>query len=154
MKEQYMKQAEKELHLPHKIKKDIIRDLNEIFASALENGETEQQVIDRLGTPKEFAASTAEQLEIDFAASEKCTRIISSVLALAVASVAFAIYAIVRAGSVPQGAIGQADAMTNLKIGGTFGMDISAVLLVIGIGAAVAAVNQIIRSIGKNRRYL
>ena len=62
MKEQYIKQVEKELSLPHKAKKEVVRDLNEVFASALEHGETEQQVIQRLGTPKEFADSTAEQL--------------------------------------------------------------------------------------------
>ena len=39
-----------------------MRDLNEVFASALEHGETEQQVIERLGTTKEFAENTAEQL--------------------------------------------------------------------------------------------
>ena len=49
MKEQYIKQVEKELFLPHKVKKEIMRDLNEVFSSALEHGETEQQVIQRLG---------------------------------------------------------------------------------------------------------
>ena len=47
MKEQYIKQVEKELHLSRKAKADIVRDLNEIFASAAEHGETEQQVITR-----------------------------------------------------------------------------------------------------------
>ena len=47
MKEQYIKQVEKELSLPHKAKKEVVRDLNEVFASALEHGETEQQVIQR-----------------------------------------------------------------------------------------------------------
>ena len=35
MKEQYIKQVEKELSLPHKAKKEVVRDLNEVFASAL-----------------------------------------------------------------------------------------------------------------------
>ena len=39
MREKYIKQVEKELHIPRKAKKEVIRDLNEIFASALENGE-------------------------------------------------------------------------------------------------------------------
>ena len=65
MKEQYIKQVEKELCLPRNEKKEVVRDLNEVFASALEHGETEQQVIERLGTPKEFAENTAEQLGID-----------------------------------------------------------------------------------------
>lgn len=73
MKEQYIKQVEKELSLPHKAKKEVVRDLNEVFASALEHGETEQQVIQRLGTPKEFADSTAEQFGIDNASSKKGT---------------------------------------------------------------------------------
>ena len=60
MKEQYIKQVEKELSLPRKMKKEVVRDLNEVFASAMEHGETEQQIIQRLGTPKEFADSTAE----------------------------------------------------------------------------------------------
>jgi len=67
MKEQYIKQVEKELSLPRKMKKEVVRDLNEVFASAMEHGETEQQVIQRLGTPKEFADSTAEQFGIDCA---------------------------------------------------------------------------------------
>ena len=45
MKEQYIRQVEKHLTLPRKAKQEVIRDLNEIFASALENGETEQQVM-------------------------------------------------------------------------------------------------------------
>ena len=51
MKEQYIKQVEKELSLPRKMKKEVVRDLNEVFASAMEHGETEQQIIQRLGTP-------------------------------------------------------------------------------------------------------
>ena len=33
------------------MKKEVVRDLNEVFASAMEHGETEQQIIQRLGTP-------------------------------------------------------------------------------------------------------
>ena len=62
MKEQYIKQVEKELSLPRKMKKEVVRDLNEVFASAMEHGETEQQIIQRLGTPKEFADRTADRL--------------------------------------------------------------------------------------------
>lgn len=73
MKEQYIKQVEKELYLPRKMKKEVVRDLNEVFASAMEHGETEQQIIQRLGTPKEFADSTAEQFGIDNTKSKKGT---------------------------------------------------------------------------------
>lgn len=39
----------------------------------MEHGETEQQIIQRLGTPKEFADSTAEQFGIDNTKSKKGT---------------------------------------------------------------------------------
>ena len=60
MKEQYIKQVEKALHVPCKAKREIVRDLNEIFASAAEHGETEQQVVQRLVAPREFADCAAE----------------------------------------------------------------------------------------------
>ena len=60
MKEQYIKQVEKELSLPHKAKKEVVRDLNEVFASALEHGETEQQVIQRLGTCLLYTSDAAD----------------------------------------------------------------------------------------------
>lgn len=91
MREKYIKQVEKELHIPRKAKKEVIRDLNEIFASALENGETEQQVIDRLGNPKEFAENTAEQLGIDLTSLHKHKVVISGIVALIVSVVAFLI---------------------------------------------------------------
>ena len=52
MKEQYIRQVEKELNLSRKAKTEVVRDLNEIFNSAVEHGETEQQVIERLGTDR------------------------------------------------------------------------------------------------------
>lgn len=45
MKEQYMKQVEKELNLSRKAKAEVVRDLNEIFASSAEHGETEQSML-------------------------------------------------------------------------------------------------------------
>ena len=83
---------------------EIITELNN-SASVLENGETEQQVIRRLGTPKEFADSTAEQFGIDNASSKKRKGIISTLVALIVAVAAFSVYAVTRLGKTPEGAI-------------------------------------------------
>ena len=152
MKERYIKQVEKELNLSRKAKKEVVRDLNEIFASALEHGETEQQVIERLGTPKEFADSTAEQFGVDNAAPQKRKGIVASVAALVVAVAAFVIYATTKFGKVPEGAIGQADAMTNIQVEGAFSFDASQLILTVGIIAAVFAVIQIIRTVRNNRR--
>lgn len=57
----YIKQVKKSLNISHKTKAEILRDLEEAFASAAEHEETEQQVMDRLGTPEEFAESIQEQ---------------------------------------------------------------------------------------------
>ena len=122
MKEQYIKQVEKELSLPRKMKKEVVRDLNEVFASAMEHGETEQQIIQRLGTPKEFADSTAEQFCIDNTKSKKRNGIISTLAALVIA------------------------------VEGAFAFDISQILLAIGFAATAIAVLLIIRTIHKNRR--
>lgn len=151
MKEQYMKQVKKELHLSRKEKMEVLRDLNEIFASAAEHGETEQQVIERLGTPKDFADSTAEQFGIDNSASQKRKGIIASVVALLIAAVSFVIYATAKSGRTPEGAIGQADAMTNIQVQG-LGFDILQIILGVGVIAVAFAVIQIIRAVRKNRK--
>ena len=142
MKEQYIKQVEKELSLPRKMKKEVVRDLNEVFASAME----------RLGTPKEFADSTAEQFGIDNTKSKKRNGIISTLAALVIAAAAFSVYAVTQSGKVPEGAIGQADATTNIQIEGAFAFDISQILLAIGFAATAIALLLIIRTIHKNRR--
>ncbi len=152
MKEQYIKQVKKELNLSRKAKKEVLRDLNEIFVSALEHGETEQQVIERLGTPKEFSDSTAEQFGIDNSAPRKRKGIISSVIALVVAAVAFVIYATAKSNKVPDGAIGQADAMTHIQVEGAFAFDVSQIILAVGIIAVVFAIIQIVRTTRNNRR--
>ena len=128
MKEQYLKKVKKELNLPRKAKREVLRDLNEIFASASEHGETEQQVIERLGTPKEFADSTAEQFGIDNTALKNRREIISSVAALIVAIAAFAIYAVAQVEKGPETAIGRADAAPTRQRAGTLGCDASQIL--------------------------
>lgn len=149
MKEQYIKQVEKELSLSRKTKKEVMRDLNEAFASALEHGETEQQIIQRLGTPEEFADGIAEQYGIDNTASKKRKGIISALIALIIAAAAFCAYAVVQSGKAPENAIGQANATTNIQIEGAF--DGSQIILAVGIAAAVIVVLLIIQTIRKTR---
>ena len=55
MKQQYIRRVKKTLNLPREQKAEVLRDLDEAFASALEHGETERQVIERLGTPEDIA---------------------------------------------------------------------------------------------------
>ena len=58
MKKQYIRQVRKDLHIPHSAKTEVVRDLQEIFASAAEHGESEQQVAERLGTPVSYTHLT------------------------------------------------------------------------------------------------
>ena len=60
-KEQYIRQVKKALTGPRAKKEEILRDLQEAFDSALEHGETEQDVIERLGPPAEFAGDIEDQ---------------------------------------------------------------------------------------------
>lgn len=147
MKAQYIKQVSKELHLSRKVKREILRDLDEMFVSAGEHGEDEQQVIARLGTPKEFADSTAAQFGVDLTAQRRRRGLLSGLLALAVAAAAFLVYAGIELGQAPRGAIGQSNAMTNIQVVGSVTLDVSAIAAAVGVAAALTAVVLIVRSI-------
>lgn len=150
MKKQYIRQVRKDLHIPRSAKAEVERDLQEIFASAAEHGESEQQVAERLGTPREFADRTAEQFGFDPAARRRQNRLLQIAISLAVAA-AFALYAAAAAQRVPPGAIGQADAMANIRIEGA-GFDVTLLLLAAGILAAAFAILQLIRAARSGRR--
>lgn len=152
MKEQYIKRVKKALHLPRGAKSEVLRDLDEIFTSAAEHGEIEQRVIERLGTPKEFADNAAEQFGVDNSALQKQKKIISIAVSVGVAAVAIAIYAATKSVQIPDGAIGQADAMTNIQLVGEYGVNASQIILAAGIIAAAFATIQIIGIVRKNRR--
>ena len=147
MKKQYIRQVRKDLHIPRSAKTEVVRDLQEIFASAAEHGESEQQVAERLGTPREFADRTAEQFGFDPAARRRRNRLIQIAISLAVAAAAFALYAAAAAQRVPSGAIGQADAMTNLQVVGTFGPDVPHIALAAGVLAACIAAVLLLRTV-------
>lgn len=152
MKAQYMKQVKKELHIAARAKKEILRDLDEMFSSAMEHGENEQQVIERLGTPREFADNIAEQFGIDHTALRRRKKFISSVTALLVAVAAFLIYALAGSENAPKGAIGQADAMTNIQVQGGISFDFLQIVLLIGLIATVFLGVQIFQTVRNIRR--
>ena len=67
------------------------------------------------------------------------------------AAAAFALYAAAAAQRVPPGAIGQADAMTNIRVEGA-GFDVTLLLLAAGVLAAAFAILQLIRAARSGRR--
>lgn len=139
MKQQYIRQVKKALNLPRKQKAEVLRDLDEAFASALEHGETERQVIERLGTPDEFADSIHEQLGIACPDRRGRKRRICIALTALVSAIAFAIAFFMRAERPAQNIIGQADAMTNMQIVGS-GVDMFWLMIVLGCVALAAAI--------------
>ena len=59
-KEQYIRQGEKALTVPRAKKEEILRDLQEAFDSALEHGETDQDVIERARLPGRIRRGTSK----------------------------------------------------------------------------------------------
>lgn len=139
MKQQYIRRVKKALNLPREQKAEVLRDLDEAFASALEHGETERQVIERLGTPDEFADSIHEQLGIACPDRRGRKRRICIALTALVSAIAFAIAFFMRAESPAQNIIGQADAMTNMQIVGS-GVDMFWLMIALGCIALAAAI--------------
>lgn len=144
MKEKYIKKVKHNLVVSKKQKAEVVRDLQEAFASALEHGETEQQVIERLGIPSDFADSIHEQLGINCIERQRRKKKFQIGVALATALVAFAFGIFIKVSSVPNNVIGQADAMTNINISGT-AIDPFVLFIIMGVVALIAAVSLIVR---------
>ena len=115
-------------------------------------GETEQQVIQRLGTPKEFADSTAEQFGIDNTTLKKGTVSFLLLLRLLSRLLPFRYMLLHNQEKYQKEQSDRADATTNIQIEGAFAFDISQILLAIGFAATAIALLLIIRTIHKNRR--
>ena len=151
MKQQYIRRVKKALNLPREQKAEVLRDLDEAFASALEHGETERQVIERLGTPDEFAGCIHEQLGIACPDRRGLKRRICIALTALVSAIAFAIAFFMHAERPSQNIIGQADAMTNMQIVGS-GVDMFWLMIALGciaLAAAIGLVANHIKAAGK-----
>ena len=148
MRESYIRQVKKALMLSRKKKAEIMRDLQEAFVSASEHGETDQQVIDRLGTPEDFVASIHEQFGINSEEVEKRRNRSHIGIALIIALAAFAISAAIHFSKTPPNTIGQADAMTSIQISGT-GIDFAVLFLALGLIAVLIMVILVVKNIRK-----
>lgn len=148
MKQQYINKVKKELNVPLSRKKEIIRDIEEAFSSALEHGETEKQVIDRLGSPEEFAAS----VNSTGLSCHKKQGYIKTMISAVITILAFTAYGIAKLQQIPEGAIGQADAMTNIQISSAYSFDFTSVILVVSVIALIITIVNAVQTIIRNRR--
>lgn len=144
MKDEYIRQVEQRLPLAGRKKKEIVRDLREIFASAAEHGETERDVIDRLGTPRDFAARAAEELGGNALRRKNQRRLWSIAVSLVLAAAVFAAGICIQIGKVPAGAIGYADGLTHIQIERAFAVDMPQILLWAGAALTVFAAVQFV----------
>lgn len=119
MKQEYIQQVGRALPLPGKQKREVLRDLEELFASAAEHGETEAQVLDRLGSPEEYAKE-------------------GLALSALVCGVCLALFVWSQSGRLPEDAIGGAVGSTNISVAG--GFNLSPLLLVLAAVGLMGAV--------------
>ena len=148
MKEKYIRKVKKAL--PRKFRAEILRDLEEIFQSAAEHDETDEQVIERLGDPADFARESALQLGIDLEKRKMKRSLILTIIFTAIAIIAIIIHLIVRETiqeAVSIGIIGGADGPTSIIVAGP-GFNLSTVSL------AVAVIAAIVTAILLVKRYL
>lgn len=148
MKEEYIAQVGKKLCISHAKKKEILHDLQEVFASALEHGETEQEVIARLGSPEEFVTNVEEQF-VGTKIRQKKRMLFTIALCSFGAVVFLALSLYIQAQKTPEYVIGQANTMTTILVSSSLPFDISWLLMAIGAGFLIFAIISIIRFIGK-----
>lgn len=144
MKQKYIRSVVRKLKVSKSRKKEIIRDLNEIFNSGLENNETEQQIIERLGSAKEFAASINED-------GEKKERPWYVLIPLILSIVFFAAYALIKLNRSSDDIIGWADSTTNIQLDAA-AFDARSVTFVMGIVCLIIFAVSLFIHIRKSRR--
>ncbi|MCI1965934.1 MAG: hypothetical protein LKJ17_07365 [Oscillospiraceae bacterium] len=138
----YINQVKKQLSDSPGLLKRVLRDLNEIFDSAEEHGESLETVIYRLGDPKEFCAGIRAGAEgeksVESKTSQKSHRI---TIGLGVITAALIISAKIFKAFQHDDYIGGADAMTQIKVFPFMPFTISAGLFVAGLFFLVATVS-------------
>lgn len=135
MKQEYIQQVGRALPLPGKQKREVLRDLEELFASAAEHGETEAQVISRLGTPAEYAKEVLDQTGYVPKPGKAALGLALSAL---VCGVCLALFLWSQSGRLPEDAIGGAMGSTGIQVAG--GVDLSPLLLVLAAVGLMGAV--------------
>lgn len=132
MKEQYISQVLRAL--PRSRRAAVRRDLEEIFSGAQARGESEAQVLERLGPPADFARGAAP------ATRPRRGNAIGFALCSAAAVLILGASAAAQIGRsrFPADAIGGAEGMTGIRVEGSF--DALPLLWVLGALALAAAI--------------
>ena len=151
MSERYIQEVSRALCLPKRRRREVLRDLREIFESAAEHGETEAQVIARLGAPREFAQGAMEEMGVDPRSHLRRRRLLTIVLPLFLALACAGAAWLLRAQLPPKNVIGGAEAMTGIQVVSDAPFALWQALLAVALIAAICAVVFALHEL-KNRR--
>lgn len=138
-KEKYIKAVKRKLNVPDDLKTSVLEELREAFDSAKEHGERENDLINRLGTPKEFVNDVIKNADLTDEQKKYIKQrknIIKVIFAFIVAAAAFTGYYIYKRISMGN-VIGYANSSTNIQVMGGSG-NIVLILLYIVFFAVIA----------------
>lgn len=148
----YIKEVRRYLSLDRAQKDEIERDLREMFAAAEEHGESFDELSERLGSPREYAARVCEQ----FGKKPKKRMLpLAAAIAALAAAVAAAAVCIVAAvlRERDKSVIGYADGMTAIELKPSE-FDPTALILITAAIAAAAAVAVICAHIRRKKETM
>lgn len=127
----YIRQLKRELSLPSRKKKDVLRDVKELFDDAREHGETADDVIERLGAAADLAKNLSAPHRTGIGT------FIGAILLLLTAIFCFGAFFFSHLPFYPSNAIGHKDAVTSITV--TSGFDPLWLLLFCGTVCLIAA---------------
>lgn len=117
-KEKYIKSVKRKLNVPYDLKASVLKELMEAFDSAKEHGESENDLINRLGTPKEFVNDVIKNADLTDEQKKYIKQrknIIKVIIAFIIADAAFTGYYIYQRMSMGN-VIGYANGSTNIQV--------------------------------------
>ena len=127
-RKKYIQEVKKKLNCSRTEKEEILRDLNEIFDSAAEHGESEAAVMNQLGKPQDYVEALG-----CLKRSEPMSGKRKAAIAVAGTGLAVSLYCLIKSRmvSIPDNVIGGADAMTMIVLKNTSSINSSIVFAVI-----------------------
>ena len=143
----YIRRVKRALTLPRRQKAEILRDLSEIFTSACEHGESDAQIIARLGAPELFAREAQAPFGFTYARRRAALEWTLAVMLILAALFMLLLLALSR--PADPSIIGGADAMTAIVVSSP--MDARLIETITGIAAFAAAMMLMLRRILKKR---
>lgn len=117
-KDKYIKSVKRKLNVPYDLKASVLEELMEAFDSAKEHGESENDLINRLGTPKEFVNDVIKNADLTDEQKKYIKQrknIIKVIIAFIIADAAFTGYYIYKRMSMGD-VIGYANSSTNIQV--------------------------------------